>query len=89
MEALVDEVKQSLPSQSDANQIVINARHRDCLNRAEVALGRSAQAASQKLPTELISADLREALRALDELVGRTYTEDILGRIFSKFCIGK
>jgi tRNA modification GTPase len=89
MEALVDEVKQSLPSQSDANQIVINARHRDCLNRAEVALGRAAQAASQKLPTELISADLREALRALDELVGRTYTEDILGRIFSKFCIGK
>jgi tRNA modification GTPase len=41
------------------------------------------------MPTELVASELRIALNAMEELVGKTYTEDILGRIFSKFCIGK
>jgi tRNA modification GTPase len=53
------------------------------------ALSRVSAGVNQNGALELISADIREALKFLDEIVGKTYTEDILGRIFSKFCIGK
>ena len=46
-------------------------------------------AQARGVPLTILVADLKEALAALDEIVGKTYTEDILGRIFSKFCIGK
>jgi len=38
---------------------------------------------------ELISIDLRGALDAVGEVVGKLDTEDLLGKIFSEFCIGK
>ena len=44
---------------------------------------------SRTLALPILVADIREALSSLDEIVGKTYTEDILGRIFSKFCVGK
>jgi tRNA modification GTPase len=51
---------------------------------------RFGDAVASKTPAlPILVADIREALNALDEIVGKTYTEDILGRIFSKFCIGK
>ncbi len=84
-DGLVDIVKQHLASGAEENFIVTSERHRDCLARAESALSRAAQL---KEP-ELLSFEIRSALTTLEELVGRTYTEDILGRIFSKFCVGK
>lgn len=90
IEALAQEVTKSMPERGDVGEVVTNERHRDCLRRAEAALGRFADAVASKHPVlTILVADVREALNALDEIVGRTYTEDILGRIFSKFCIGK
>ena len=56
---------------------------------AEKALLTSISTIEQSMPLEIVAADLRTALSALDELIGKTSPEDILGRIFSKFCIGK
>jgi tRNA modification GTPase len=90
IEALVEDVAKKVPEKSEAGEIITNERHRDCLRRAEVALSSCVEGAHTKaIPLAIIAADLREALSALDEIVGKTYTEDILGRIFSKFCIGK
>lgn len=88
-DALVDEVAQSAPASADFSEVITSLRHKNCLLSAREALLNARSAIAQKLPTELISAELRLALVSLDELVGKTYTEDILGRIFSKFCIGK
>jgi tRNA modification GTPase len=88
-EALIAEVAETLADQAQASQVVTNERHRDCLSRAEAALARCTRAAGDKLPLEIISIELRQALTALEELIGATTTEDILGRIFSRFCIGK
>jgi tRNA modification GTPase len=38
---------------------------------------------------ELTAFDLRQAVIALEEITGRIYTEDILGEVFSRFCVGK
>jgi tRNA modification GTPase len=88
-DALVDEVKSSIVAGNESNDIVTNERHRAALNNANEAILRAIGAIDGGLPPEIVSADTRSALLALDEIVGKTYTEDILGRIFSKFCVGK
>jgi tRNA modification GTPase len=90
IEALVEDVAKKVPEKGEVGEIITNERHRDCLRRAEAALSSCVEGAHAKaVPLAIVAADLREALGALDEIVGKTYTEDILGRIFSKFCIGK
>lgn len=68
---------------------VINSRHQACLARADDALARAEQSMSGGIEPELIAIDLRFALDAVGEVIGRVDTEDILGRIFGTFCIGK
>lgn len=80
---LVNEV-QSRPS-----ILVTTQRHAEALQDAEVALRDVVQGLSEKRDAALISIDLRRSLNSLNEIIGVTSTEDILGRIFSKFCIGK
>jgi tRNA modification GTPase len=87
--ALVEEVRQSVSVDAAGMQIVTNERQRACLTKAKLALQTALLAMAQSLPAEIISAEVRGALQALDEIIGKTYSEDILGRIFSKFCIGK
>jgi len=65
------------------------ARCRDSLDRSAAALQQTLSAAESGLGDELISIDLRAALDALGEIAGAIYTDDILDRIFSRFCIGK
>ena len=90
IEALVEDVNRIMPEQGDVGEVVTNERHRDCLRRAEQALIQFSEAVQSKtLALPILVADVRDALNALDEIVGKTYNEDILGRIFSKFCIGK
>jgi tRNA modification GTPase len=88
-QALIDEVESTLPDSAESSQIVTNERQRNCLLQAIEALQRGTDAIAQKLPIEIVSAEVRSSLTALREIVGTTYTEDILGRIFGKFCIGK
>jgi len=67
----------------------INARHQHCLVRAGAALdaGRGLLAAGES--PEFVAEELRAALDAVGEVVGKTDVEEILGEIFGKFCIGK
>jgi tRNA modification GTPase len=64
-------------------------RQREAVSAALTALRAAADANAAGLPHELILVDLHAALAALDSLTGTTTAEDILGRIFSTFCIGK
>jgi tRNA modification GTPase len=64
-------------------------RCRDSLRLAAESLERGAEAARSGLGEELVAAELRTALDALGQVVGAVYTEDVLDRVFSQFCIGK
>lgn len=70
--------------------LVTNIRHYEALVRAATALGRVRDGLEvATLPPDLIAQDLREALYHLGEIVGEISTDEVLGNIFRKFCIGK
>lgn len=70
--------------------LVTNIRHYEALSRAATALGRVRDGLKvTTLPPDLIAQDLREALYHLGEIVGEISTDEVLGNIFRKFCIGK
>ena len=90
MEALIDRITGRI---SDYNQdkgaFMARRRHVDALQRAQACVGRAADSFDSDRSGELMAEDLREAQRQLDEITGEFTTEDLLGRIFSSFCIGK
>ena len=69
--------------------VAINARHRDCLTRARTSLVEAERSLRDGDDAEITALSLREALDFLGEVAGRVDTEEILGSIFSQFCIGK
>jgi tRNA modification GTPase len=70
-------------------EVMINSRHQDALNRARDATDRTLAALRSEQTLELVALDLRIAVNAIGEIVGKTTTEDLLDMIFSQFCIGK
>ncbi|HMD98214.1 MAG TPA: tRNA uridine-5-carboxymethylaminomethyl(34) synthesis GTPase MnmE [Terriglobia bacterium] len=70
-------------------ELITNLRHRQLLKVCIEALGQAHTAAAKQVPHELLLLDLYDALHALDEITGATTVEDVLGVIFSKFCVGK
>lgn len=68
---------------------VADPRHAEALARARDAVQRASAAAAQALPGEIVALELREALAAIGEVTGTHIGEDLLDRIFNRFCIGK
>jgi tRNA modification GTPase len=69
--------------------VAINARHADCLRRARDFATAGREALTGGLSPEFVAEELRGALDAVGEIVGKADSEEILGKIFSTFCIGK
>ncbi|MDH5261273.1 MAG: tRNA uridine-5-carboxymethylaminomethyl(34) synthesis GTPase MnmE, partial [Gammaproteobacteria bacterium] len=64
-------------------------RHIDALNRAAAHFKAGQMALSETRAGELLAEELRLSQRALGEITGAVSSDDLLGRIFSEFCIGK
>lgn len=92
IETLKDAVKNLIWAgeiRAEMLQATINSRHQDALNRARSATCEAAQALRAGATLELVAMDLRIAVNAVGEIVGKTATDDLLDTIFSTFCIGK
>ena len=91
----IHELKHSLVSLFDnrtvntTDTIVTNSRHVDSLNRASVALRKVNEGLNSNIQSDFLALDIRYALEALGEITGQVTNDDLLGNIFSKFCIGK
>jgi tRNA modification GTPase len=72
-----------------SDSVVTNARHYENLAEAQNALSKVKTALDNQLSGDLLSVHLRDALQKLGEITGEITNDEILGNIFSKFCIGK
>lgn len=86
-QALVDHVQAMRNGPGDI--VVTNARHVDALTKARAALLDAKKAIDLGISGELLAIDLRRAQHHLGEITGRITTDDLLGSIFGRFCIGK
>ena len=69
--------------------VISNLRHIEALMKAEESLKRGLEGILAGLSGELIAFEIRHALSELGSITGEVSTEDLLGNIFGKFCIGK
>jgi tRNA modification GTPase len=69
--------------------VIARARHLEALAAARRGVEAAAQLLTERRAGELMAEELRAAQRALEEVTGAFTSEDLLGRIFSSFCIGK
>ena len=91
IEALEERIETLLPSGSaeETGLRAASQRHREALRESLAELEEAHGLLSEGREPELAALRLRGALDALDEVTGKTTTEDLLGEIFSRFCIGK
>jgi tRNA modification GTPase len=86
---IVEKAKCMVKSEDASELFITNQRHRDCLLKSCEYLVNARKLVTEGAGNELISFEIREAMTALDEIIGKTTNVDILNNIFSKFCIGK
>lgn len=88
-EAIVRSFASALPGETGSSLVAINARHQHelglCLEHVQLA----SDSISRQESPEFTALELREALTHLGEITGAVDTEDVLGAIFSSFCLGK
>lgn len=91
----IPELEQKLLSLVDSgalsgdNTIITNSRHYDALLKALEEIQKVKEGLDMELSSDLMAIDIRQALYHLGEITGSVTTDDLLGNIFSNFCIGK
>ncbi len=81
--------KAHIPTNTNSDIIVTNARHYEALTRALEAIDRALNGLRANIRGDFVSQDIRETMHYLGEITGEISHTDILQTIFSRFCIGK
>ncbi len=69
--------------------MVSNLRHIEALRRAQKLIAEALDSLDNKLSLEFIAQDIKGALGNLDDMLGKKFSEELLDKVFSEFCIGK
>jgi len=92
----LDELRTSIQETLERDRVVpgqdalmVSARHADALKRAREAIDQARDGLKDEAPVELSAAELREALAAVGEVIGKVDNEAMLDKLFATFCIGK
>ena len=86
---LASEANQQAMNANHDAVLVTNLRHYEALKHASESLHAVSKGLEDGIPTDLVAQDLREALYYLGSITGEITTEEVLGSIFGRFCIGK
>lgn len=79
----------NIPKFGEQDVVITNIRHYEALGKALVAIHRVSEGLDLNLSGDFLAQDIRECMHYLGEITGQISTDEILGNIFSKFCIGK
>ena len=86
-QCVVEAVRQRM---SDSDGVMLtNLRHYEALCQVSASLDEVSQGLDGNLPADLLAIDLRNALHYLGTITGQVTTDEVLGTIFSRFCVGK
>lgn len=86
---LIDEIKQKVGFHPPENSFIARTRHIDALNRAYGHLADAKEQLTVFFAGELVAESLRLSAQSLGEITGQLSSDELLGKIFSSFCIGK
>ena len=91
LDTLVDAIQDCFPAgaPAEAGSLLTNARQESAVRRSLEAVQRALSALNGGLTPDAVLTDAEEALEAVGELTGRTAKEEIVGAVFSRFCVGK
>ena len=89
LQKLSAKAKSKLNALSEDATLITNARHHQALLQALGALTIVRSSLDNQVPTDLLAEDLRTALSHLGSITGEISTDEVLGEIFGRFCIGK
>ncbi len=90
LDALAAAVREMFPApEAPAGEILTNARQADAVGRALVSLRAARDAMREGVTPDAVLTEAEQAQQALGELSGRSVTDDVTDRIFSRFCVGK
>ncbi len=81
--------KSNLPEIGEMDVIITNIRHNEALGKAYDAIDRVAEGLDSDISGDFLAQDIRDCMHYLGEITGQISTDEILGNIFGKFCIGK
>lgn len=70
-------------------EIITNIRHKNQIRKAINSINNSINSIKEKMPIDVVSINIREILINLGDITGESVTDDIINKIFSKFCLGK
>lgn len=91
----IDQLKQSIAAvvkkdmQQNNGVLVTNVRHYEAMKKVLSALNEVQKGLNSGLPADLVVVDLRDALYHLGTITGEVTNDEVLGNIFSRFCVGK
>ena len=88
LESLLLKVAQ-IPEVGENDVMVTNMRHYEALSHAYESIERVQDGLEKNISGDFLSQDIRECLYYLGEITGEITTDEVLGTIFSRFCIGK
>ena len=74
---------------NSGDTVITNVRHYEALTKALIEIQNVQTGLESQIPGDLLAIDIRQALYHIGEITGEITSDDLLGNIFSNFCIGK
>jgi len=91
IETLGEEIKKLFPelSSPSSGETITSVRQAEAISRAKVNIGLAIASISEMVTPDAVLTDIEAAISAIGEITGKTMREDVVTRIFERFCVGK
>lgn len=89
LENLIEKIFNLEKLDVDNELIITNARHKELLIKARIGIEEAKETIANNIPIDMVSINIKEAIKSLGEILGESISEDVLNKIFEKFCVGK